>query len=87
MAPRLSGGPTREAARARGRTRDPSSSRPSGAAASVRLLRAQGFTESEATSLAALAVGLAPVRSGWTLAEVNGLSFQRWLVDHGRVRA
>jgi len=87
MAPRLAGWPTREAARARGRTRGPAGSRPSGATVSVRLLRAQGFTESEATSLAALAVGLAPVRSGWTLAEVNGLSFLRWLVGHGRVRA
>jgi len=37
-------------------------------------------------SLAALVIGLAPMRSGWTLAEVNRLSFLRWLVDHGRVR-
>lgn len=93
-------GPARRAGRTTGMTAEaaenpvprtdplphPTAPRPSINAATVRFLRARGFTEAEAASLAAYDLGLAPVRSGWSVHELDRLSFLRWLVEHGRLR-
>ena len=48
------------------------------------LLRA-GCTPTEAANLYAVAVGLRPVRVGWTVAEIERLKFLRHLVETKRL--
>ena len=58
-------------------------------AASVRTtyrgLRRMGWSETEASSMAAHLAGLTPSRTGWQLREVERLLFIRSLVDDGRI--
>jgi hypothetical protein len=65
----------------------------SGDAASQRLhtravvlgLQRRGMSSVQAGNLAALAAGLPPVARGWSVSEIDGLQFARWLVDNGRL--
>ena len=60
-----------------------------GSAESVRTtyrgLRRMGWSEAEASSMAAHLAGLTPSRTGWQLREVERLLFIRALVDDGRI--
>lgn len=53
--------------------------------ATYRGLRRIGWSETEASSMAAHLAGLTPSRSGWQLREVERLLFIRSLVDDGRI--
>jgi hypothetical protein len=48
-------------------------------------LQRTGLSKIQAGNLAALASGLAPTASGWSIAEIDSLQFVRWLVDQGRL--
>ena len=48
-------------------------------------LQRTGMSRAQAGNLVALAEGLAPARSGWSIAEIDRLRFVRWLVDNGRL--
>jgi hypothetical protein len=48
-------------------------------------LRRMGWSETEASSMAAHLAGLTPSRTGWQLREVERLLFIRSLVDDGRI--
>ena len=52
-----------------------------------RELVAQGFTPTEAGSLAAYLFGLAPADGGWTIDEIERLLFVRHLVSRQRIRS
>lgn len=60
--------------------------RPSARAMVGRLLRA-GCTPLEAGNLSALAVGLGPVASGWSILEIERLRFLQHLDGTGRLPA
>jgi hypothetical protein len=53
----------------------------------IRRLVMAGCTPAEAANLAALAVGLRPVVSGWTGREIERLRFLRHLATSGRLPA
>ena len=53
----------------------------------IRRLVMAGCTASEAANLAALAVGLRPVASSWSVREMERLRFLRFLVASGRLVA
>jgi hypothetical protein len=53
--------------------------------AAYRGLRAIGLSEAEAGNLSAHLAGLARVRTGWQLREIERLLFIRSLVDSGRI--
>ncbi len=53
----------------------------------IRRLVMAGCTPPEAANLAALAVGLRPVASGWTSREIERLRFLRHLAASGRLPA
>src|SRR2546426_3040181 len=57
----------------------------SAAPATYRDLRARGLAAREAGNLTAYLVGLRPVRTGWTAAEIDRLLFLRYLVDRCRI--
>ena len=59
--------------------------RPGSVHATYRELRAIGWSEREAGNLAAYLEGIGPVRSGWSIAEVERLLFVRALVSEGRL--
>jgi hypothetical protein len=66
--------------------------RPAGASASsVRAtyggLRRMGWSETEASSMAAHLAGLTPSRTGWQLREIERLLFIRSLVEGGRIQS
>lgn len=48
-------------------------------------LESGGWTEREAGNIVALAVGLRPVRSGWTVREIEHLRFLASMVRTGRI--
>jgi hypothetical protein len=48
-------------------------------------LESDGWTEREAGNLVALAHGLRPVRSGWTVREIEHLRFLQSMVRTGRI--
>ncbi len=50
-----------------------------------RRLLIAGLTPTEAGNVTAVAVGLPPVESGWSVREIERLRFLRYLVDEGRV--
>jgi hypothetical protein len=52
-----------------------------------RRLRIAGLTAAQAGNLTARLSGLSPVRTGWSVAEIERLLFLRSLVDTGRVRS
>jgi hypothetical protein len=52
-----------------------------------RRLRIAGLTAAQAGNLTARLSGLAPVRTGWSVNEIERLLFLRSLVDSGRVRS
>jgi hypothetical protein len=52
-----------------------------------RRLRIAGLTAAQAGNLTARLSGLSPVRSGWSVNEIERLLFLRSLVDSGRVRS
>jgi hypothetical protein len=52
----------------------------------VQDLQRGGLSRTEAGNLAALSLGIAPTSGGWTVAELDGLQFVRWLVVRGRLR-
>lgn len=52
-----------------------------------RRLRIAGLTAAQAGNLTARLSGLSPVRTGWSVAEIERLLFLRSLVDSGRVRS
>ncbi len=52
-----------------------------------RRLRIAGLTPAQAGNLTARLSGLSPVRSGWSVIEIERLLFLRVLVDSGRVRS
>ena len=58
---------------------------PTGARSMVWHLEAGGWTEREAGNLVALAHGLRPVRSGWTVREIEHLRFVHAMVKSGRI--
>ena len=58
---------------------------PSGARSMVWHLEAGGWTEREAGNLVALAHGLRPARSGWTVREIEHLRFMQAMVKSGRI--
>lgn len=58
---------------------------PTGARSMVWHLEAGGWTEREAGNLVALAHGLRPARSGWTVREIEHLRFVQALVKSGRI--
>ena len=51
----------------------------------VRHLEAGGWNEPEAGNLVALAHGLRPARSGWTVREIEHLRFLLAMVKSGRI--
>ena len=53
----------------------------------IRSLVMAGCTPTEAANLAALAIGLRPVASGWRAQEIEGLRFLRHLAASGRLDA
>ena len=53
----------------------------------IRPLLMAGCTPTEAANLAALAIGLRPVASGWSIQEIERLRFLRHLVASGRLPA
>jgi hypothetical protein len=52
-----------------------------------RRLRIAWLTPAQAGNLTARLSGLSPVRTGWSVAEIERLLFLRSLVDTGRVRS
>lgn len=52
-----------------------------------RRLRIAGLTAAQAGNLTARLSGLSPVRTGWSVTEIERLLFLRSLVDSGRVRS
>jgi len=58
---------------------------PAGARSMVWHLEAGGWTEREAGNLVALAHGLRPARSGWTVREIEHLRFLQAMVKSGRI--
>jgi hypothetical protein len=48
-------------------------------------LEAGGWTEREAGNLVALVHGIWPVRSGWTVREIEHLRFMHAMVRNGRI--
>jgi hypothetical protein len=52
-----------------------------------RRLRIAGLTTAQAGNLTARLSGLSPVRTGWSVVEIERLLFLRSLVDSGRVRS
>ena len=58
---------------------------PSGARSMVWHLEAGGWTEREAGNLVALAHGLRPARSGWSVREIEHLRFLQAMVKSGRI--
>jgi hypothetical protein len=48
-------------------------------------LEAGGWTEREAGNLVALALGLKPARSGWTVREIEHLRFLHAMVKTGKI--
>ena len=58
---------------------------PTGARSMVWRLEAGGWTEREAGNLVALAHGLRPARSGWTVREIEHLRFVQAMVKSGRI--
>jgi hypothetical protein len=52
-----------------------------------RRLRIAGLTAAQAGNLTARLSGLSPVRTGWSVSEIERLLFLRSLVDTGRVRS
>jgi hypothetical protein len=52
-----------------------------------RRLRIAGLTAAQAGNLTARLSGLSPVRTGWSVNEIERLLFLRSLVDSGRVRS
>ena len=52
-----------------------------------RRLRIAGLTTAQAGNLTARLSGLSPVRTGWSVSEIERLLFLRSLVDSGRVRS
>ncbi len=63
-------------------TREP----PADARATYRQLRAAGFEHAEAGNLTAYLAGLAPVESGWEIAEIDRLLFVRYMAVRGRLQ-
>lgn len=61
------------------------SSAPSAARAMLWRLESGGWTQREAGNLVALAHGLRPVRSGWTVREIEHLQFLQTMVRTGRI--
>lgn len=59
---------------------------PAGARTLVWHLESGGWTEREAGNLVALMHGLRPVRTGWSVREIEHLRFVRALVKTGRIR-
>ena len=53
----------------------------------VRQMVMAGCTPAEAANLAALAIGLRPVASGWSIVEIERLRFLRHLAASGRLPA
>jgi len=51
-----------------------------------RRLRIAGLTATQAGNLTARLSGLSPVRTGWSVGEIERLLFLRSLVESGRVR-
>jgi hypothetical protein len=58
---------------------------PTGARSMVWHLEAGGWTEREAGNLVALAHGLRPARTGWTVREIEHLRFIHAMVKSGRI--
>ncbi len=56
-----------------------------GARSMVRHLEPGGWNEREAGNLVALAHGLRPARSGWTVREIEHLRFLHAMVKSGRI--
>ena len=54
-------------------------------ARTARGLQMSGLTLVEASNLTARLAGLAPVRSGWTLRQIDHLLFLRSIVETGRL--
>jgi hypothetical protein len=52
-----------------------------------RRLRIAGLTATQAGNLTARLSGLAPVRTGWSVNEIERLLFLHTLVDSGRIRS
>jgi hypothetical protein len=48
-------------------------------------LRRRGLSREEAGNFVGRAVGVGPIRGGWTPAELERLLFLRWLVATGRI--
>ena len=48
-------------------------------------LRRRGLSPEEAGNLVGRAVGVAPIRGGWTPVQLERLLFLRWLVATGRI--
>lgn len=44
-----------------------------------------GLDRIAAGNLTARLAGLEPARRGWTVREIDGLLFLRWLAEHGRL--
>lgn len=56
-----------------------------GARSLVWHLEAGGWTQREASNLAALVHGLRPARAGWTIREIEHLRFMQAMVKSGRI--
>ena len=54
-------------------------------AVTARRLQLGGFTTTEAVNLTARLAGLPPVRTGWSLRQVEHLLFLRSIVESGRL--
>jgi hypothetical protein len=70
-------------------TSDPSGIEPAvamSARAMYRALSVKGMRSDEAANLTAVANGLSPVESGWSIQEIGRLLFLRHLVDHEHIR-
>jgi len=59
--------------------------RPVAVAVTARRLQLGGFTLTEASNLTAHLAGLPPVRTGWSLRQVEHLLFLRSIVETGRL--
>ena len=60
--------------------------RPLDVAVMARRLQQGGFSTGEAHNLTAHLIGLPPVRTGWTLRQVEHLLFLRSIVETGRLQ-
>jgi hypothetical protein len=63
-------------------TREP----PADARATYRQLRAAGLDHVEAGNVTAYLAGLAPVETGWEIAEIDRLLFVRYMAERGRLQ-